>query len=43
MRLYNPMVTDFMITEDGGGTQTEWTSKDEVWPFGDVELTFDIL
>ena len=114
MRLYNPMVTDFMIvvkrnqvgvpqpfnailvtdwsdqvescafmiTEDDGGTQTEWTSKakvfvagksygveitiplnirddvvwrgqlasrwfeeskDEAWPFGDVELTFDIL
>ena len=114
LRLYNPMVTDFMIvvrrnqlgkpqnfnailmsdwsedadacafmiTEDDGGTQTEWSTKAKVfvagksygveislpmnqrddivwrgklaygwfekydsrpWPFGDVELTFEIV
>ena len=114
LRLYNPMVTDFMIvvrrnqvgvaqpfnailmtdwssqlescafmiTEDDGGTQTEWSSKAKVyvagksygvevtipmnirddivwrgqlstrwfeegkgrtWPFGDVELTFEVV
>ena len=43
LRLYNPQITDFMITEDDGGTQTEWSCKAKVFVAGKsygVEVSF---